>query len=175
MFSDNYAQIHKRNKVLGLLIMLPLFALMGWGIKECSKQPGSYEIQVGQRIIYQMAGSQTLDKAGFYETYSDARPSDFVSFLQSRSGQKLWPPSKQDQTSSNEPSYRLESSNRILKPENLSFAAGERTSWDQPQVVYAADDANNKLLVRGYDPGKDEPMYVYDFDFPTDAGEIPLD
>lgn len=173
MFSSNYAQINKRNKVLSLLIMLPLFALMGWAISECSKQPGSYEIRTGQRIMYQIAGSQTLEKAGFYEAHPDGTPSDFVAFVQSRRGAKLWP-SGASSDDGFEPSYRQTSSNRIEKPAALTFAAHQRTSYDKPQIVYRPDDANQKLIVEGYDPGRDEPAFVYDFDFPTDAGEIPL-
>lgn len=173
MFSSNYAQINKRNKVLSLLIMLPLFALMGWAISECSKQSGSPEIQTGQRIMYQMAGSQTLDKAGFYDVHPDGAPSDFVAFVQSRRGAKLWP-SEPKSDRGFEPSYRQTSSPRIVKPADLTFAAYERTSRDGPQIVYRPDDANQKLIIEGYDPGSEEPAFVYDFDFPTDAGEIPL-
>jgi hypothetical protein len=170
LFSSNYAQINKRNRVLALLIMLPIFAAVGWGIAKFSKQPGSPELQTGQRIIYQMAGSQTLQKAGFFDAYPEGKPSDFVSFVQSASGEKLWP-SPRDK---NRPSYR-NTSNRISMPENLTFSAWERSTTNKPQIVYRPDDANGKLLVEGYDPGQDEPAFVYDFDFPTDAGEIPLD
>lgn len=174
MFSKNYAGIHKRNKVLGVLIMLPLFALMGWGIVKWSERPGSPEIYTGQRIIYQMAGSQTLAKAGFFDAYPDGQPADFVSFVQSRSGKKLWPHRQQPKKDVTERSFRNRNSNRIEQPADLTFAAYERTTWDKPQVVYAPDESNEKLIVRGYDPGQDEPMYVYDFEFPTDAGEISL-
>ncbi|MGM0558447.1 MAG: hypothetical protein ACQEVA_18830 [Myxococcota bacterium] len=173
MFSKNYAQTHKRNNVLTFLIMIPLLALIGWGISKWSEPTGSHEIQTGQRIIYQMAGSQTLDKAGFFDAYPDGRPSDFVSFVQSRHGQKLWPSSQRAKNDVASPSYRDD--NRLRKPADLTFAAHERTTWDRPQVVYIPDDANQQLLLHGYDPGHEEPMYEYDFDFPTDAGEIPLD
>lgn len=174
MFSKNYASIHKRNRVLAFLIMLGIFAGLGWLIPKWSEQPGSPALRTGQRIMYQMAGSQTLDKAGFYNIYPDGRPSDFVSFVQSRSGQILWPPRNNPKKSMTAPSFDGGMGNRLAQPANLTFAAYERTNWQQPQIVYSADEADQKLLVRGYDPGKEEPMFVYDFDFPTDATEVPL-
>lgn len=172
MFSKNYASIHKRSKVLSFLIIFVLLAVIGWGITKLSEQPGSYEIKLGQRIVYQMAGSQTLEKAGFFDAYPEGRPSDFVSFVQSRSGQKLWPPPQRAKDDVALPSYRDD--NRLRKPADLRFAAYQRTTWDEPQVVYIPDDANQQLILHGYDPGHEEPLYVYDFDFPTNASEIRL-
>lgn len=174
MFTKNFAHLHKRNKVLGFLIMLPLFGLVSWGIIECSEQPGSPALHTGQRIIYQMAGSQTLEKAGFFETYPDGRPSDFVRFLQSRRGDILWPPAPPEKNGY-EPSYRQSSDNRIQKPDSLTFSAHDRTTREKPEIVYLPDDANHQIIVKGFDPGQDGPAFVYEFDFPTAAGEIPLD
>ena len=157
--------------------MAPVIAVMAWIMKDCAKQPGSREVQIGQRIIYQMAGKETLRKAGFYDEYPTAKPSDFVRFVSSGGGEKLWPPV--EGTAGNDravdvPSSRQSSSNRVLKPRKLTFSARERTNPDQPQVVYYGDDEKGKIIVEGYDPGKEKPVYTYDFDFPTDAGEIPL-
>ena len=171
----SFAQRLHGNRMIAMFVTFLLMGGMGYVISKCSEQPGSREVRVGQRIMYQIMGSETLHKTEFFDRYPDAAPSDFVAFLESPAGERLWPPAEGEGEEKVVDVPGRSSSNRIRRPPSLTFSAREPTPGESPQIVYVPDDANQKMVIEGYDPGNEEPVFEYDWKFPTDAGAIPLD
>lgn len=163
-----------RKMPVGMFInFLIVSALVVWGIMKLGEQPGSVELRQGQRIMYQVMGAKTLRKAGFYDAYPSATPSDFVSFVQTDRGERLWPQTVGDYKSSSIPGAERDPG-RVLQPDSLSFAAHSPDPSAGKQIVYVPLDDAGQMEVRGYEDPQAEPVFVYTWDFPTDAGEVPL-
>jgi len=168
---SRYAQSVKVGRTLGWLIAaVALFVVVGPVIEDCSKMPGTPRLQVGQRVIFQMAGRQNLRQVGFFETYPNARPSDFLRLISDRSN-PLWPKEAGAQKLHDE--VRL-AGDRILAPDELDFSIEAQRHTGRDELVVRADDANQKIIVVGYVAGQSEPAFEYVWDFPTTAGKVPL-
>jgi hypothetical protein len=150
--------------------MVILWFLLAPAIEKCSEMPGSPTLQTGQRIMYQMAGRKNLRQVGFFETHPSAKPSDFVNMI-SDPDHVLWPPPPPSRDPITE---ARTGGNRIYMPEGLVFSPRKRRSTDVDEIVFDADDEQRLLIVKGYSPNKEEPAFVYDWDFPTTAGKINL-
>ena len=172
----SFGQRLRNNRMVAFLIMFVGMAGMGWLISKWSTQPGSREIRVGQRIMYQIMGAETLSKTEFYDRYPDGTPSDFVEFATSPAGEKLWPPAEGEGESSRDSLIqdRMDNTNRLRRPDILTFSAREFEPGVFPQIVYVPRDEEHKMIIKGYDRGDRKPEFVYDWKFPTDAGHIPL-
>ncbi len=138
-----------------------------------SAQPGSVELRQGQRIVYQIMGEETLREVGFYKAYPQGRPSDFVRFADSHQARRLWPQSVSEFNDSDQKLAKPDPG-RVLRPDDLSFSAHEPDSTRGKQIVYIPHDEEGQIEVRGYETPDAEPVFTYEWDFPTDAGKIPL-
>lgn len=163
----------RRMTVGGLVGMLVTMFFGAQILIRCNEQPGSAELQRGQRIMYQVMGEDTLRKAGFYEAYPEGRPSDFVEFADSEAGRVLWPITiAQYKGSSLETAGR--GPGRVLRPEALSFSAHRPDPDAGKQIVYVPLDEEGQIQLRGLEAPDAEPAFVYTWDFPSDAGEVDL-
>lgn len=168
---NNDVTRYANGRAVGFLIFLVVFwFLVAPAVDKCSEMPGSPRLQAGQRIMFQMAGRENLRQVGFFETHPSAKPSDFVNMV-SEPDHALWPPAPP----SRDPVTDLRTSgNRIYMPEGLVFSPRTRQTTDSDEIVFLADDDKRMLIVKGYSPGEEEPTFVYDWDFPTTAGEVKL-
>lgn len=169
--SSKYAQSYKFGRTFGWFVSaVLLFVVIGPMIQECSKMPGTPELQVGQRIVFQMAGRENVRQVSFFESYPDALPSNFVTMVADEN-HPLWPGKAQEQAIHEQ----LDTpSNRILRPEGLEFSSWERRFPQSDEIVLNARDEEQKLVVTGYVGGESEPAFEYVWDFPTTAGKIPI-
>ncbi|MFP4596885.1 MAG: hypothetical protein ACLFVJ_01450 [Persicimonas sp.] len=62
----------------------------------------------------------------------------------------------------------------MLKPDGLSFSAREPVNALGKQIVYIPRDDDGQMEIRGYEHPEAKPVFIYKWDFPTDAGKIPL-
>lgn len=136
-------------------------------ITKCSEMPGSPALQQGQRVLYQMAGKANLEQVGFFKN-TNGSPNAFMTMITDEN-HVLWPPEMVKKDHDPRPT-----SNRIPLPVDLVFSAGERKHLGKDELVYLADDAQQKLVLRGYIAGSEEKAFEYIWDFPTPAGRIPL-
>ena len=148
-------------------------AVTAYFIINFSSQPGSVEVRQGQRIMYQMMGQETLQKAGFFRAHPAGDPSDFVSFVNTPEGRRLWPATVSEYKSNSVPGAGRDP-HRVLQPDALCFSAHQPDPAGGPQIVYLPHDDTGQMEIRGYDSPDAEPVFTYTWDFPTDAGEIPL-
>ncbi len=150
------------------------FGGIAYFIVRGSEQPGSPALQQGQRVMYQVMGRETLQSAGFYSAHPGGQPSDLVEFLETQQGQRLWPKTvsehRDGQIAGAERSPR-----RVLMPDHLSFTANEPDPSAGTQIVYVPRDEQGQMEVRGYESPSAKPVFIYTWDFPTDAGKVPLD
>jgi hypothetical protein len=156
-----------------LIGFVTTFVLLAFIISRCSEQPGSAELQRGQRIMYQVMGDETLQKAGFYEAYPGGGPAEFADFASSEQGRILWPMTIGEHKAS-AMGRAGRSPDRLLRPEALSFSGRTPDSDAGEQIVYVPLDDEGQMEIRGYETPDSEPVFVYQWDFPTDAGEVPL-
>lgn len=164
----------RNNKMMAILVMFVVLGGLGWLIQKWSVQPGSPELRIGQRIMYQIMGSETLHKTSFFDRYPQAQPSDFVEFAGSPAGEVLWPPMREKQSAAEGLRNRGKIAIRILRPKSLTFSAYRPRPGEHPQIVYIPRDEENIMVIEGYDPGDDRPEFVYEWKFPTKAGAIDL-
>jgi hypothetical protein len=156
-----------------VIAMVLVFGALSYFITSWSEQPGSMELQQGQRIMYQVMGAETLREAGFYQAYPAARPSDFVNFARTRQGQRLWPQTTKEFRDKQVPGASGDPG-RVLQPVDLSFAAESPDQASGKQIVYVPLDETGEIEVRGYERPDAEPVFVYTWEFPTDAGRVQL-
>ncbi|QDG51608.1 hypothetical protein FIV42_12875 [Persicimonas caeni] len=149
------------------------FGGIAYFIINSSEQPGSPALQQGQRVMYQVMGKETLQAAGFYKAYPSGRPSDFVNFLQTSQGRRLWPKSVSEHRDAQIPGANRGPS-RVLKPDDLSFSAHKPAPSAGRQIVYVPLDDTGQMEVRGYERADAKPVFVYTWEFPTDAGKVAL-
>lgn len=149
------------------------FGGIAYYIISNSEQPGSPTLQQGQRVMYQVMGKETLRAAGFYRAHPTARPSDFVEFAQTPQGRRLWPQSVSEFRDRQVPGFKR-SPPRVLKPDYLTFAPNKPDPSGGTQIVYVPRDDTGQIEIQGHERPDAKPVFIYTWDFPTDAGKVPL-
>ncbi len=157
---------------LGGLVFIVTATLWYLNCLDATHDPG---LNQGQRAMYQMMGEETLKRAGFYDIYPDGRPSDFVEFIESEEGQKLWPQTTDEYYSSHDPTRRPGSGpDRILQPSQITYTPFEVDPSAGKQVVYIPHDDLGKIEFRGYRDPQRGPFQTSKWPFPSDANPIDL-
>jgi hypothetical protein len=166
---------HGRTPKEALLILFSMVIMVGstfyicHGIYRSSEGPS--DMRMGQRVVYQMMGQQTLEHLGFFERDPEAEPSDFVAFIDSEEGEVLWPPTMREHGAAQRDyaaNYRpIEG--RLLRPNGLEYNAYEPDPTLGRQLVYFPDDEAGVVHIHGYDEPFDEPVHRWVYEFPTEA------
>lgn len=122
--------------------------------------PPPQDLASGARVIREMMKPAKLRDAGFFESYPDPRPSDFVSFINSDLGVILWPPSEDSPLLGE---LELEQSRAIgetIIPAGIAYSENRPNPDGGRQIVYRADDESGEVVVEAYsDPGT-APVFV---------------
>lgn len=129
--------------------------------------PPPKDLDDGAQIIREMMSPRKLEAAGFYGTHPEAKPSDFLSFINSDIGVVLWPP-REDSPFADE--LELEQSRAIgetVIPKGIAFKRNRPDPNGGRQIVYRADDDNGEIVVEAYiDPSAEQPVFVRRWKFP---------
>jgi hypothetical protein len=107
-----------------------------------------------------MMSPRKLDDAGFYETHSDPKPSDFVSFISSSSAAGLWPPREDSPFADENELQRFRSLEETLIPKGIAYKRNRPDPNVGGQIVYRADDERGELVVEAYVDPNDKPVFV---------------
>jgi hypothetical protein len=137
-------------------------------MKPTASPPEIYELQNvatkkltdGARVIREMMRSRHLEAAGFFESYPDPKPSDFVNYINSGPGEVLWPLREGspflDET-------HLEHSHSIgegVIPKGIAYRRNRPDPDGGLQVVYLADDEAGEVVVEAYIDPTAAPAFV---------------
>ena len=128
--------------------------------------PPPEDLDDGAQVIREMMSPQKLEKAGFYGAHPEAKPSDFLRFINSDMGAVLWPP-REDSPFADE--LELEQSRTIgetLIPKGIAFKRNRPDPNGGRQIVYRADDTRSEIIVEAYADPTSEPLFVRRWKFP---------
>lgn len=131
-----------------------------------------YDLQRGYRVMYQMMGEKTLEKAGFFDAHPEGTPSEFVEFVDSEEAETLWPPTDRQWRDRYDHPDLMDDPERALSPDDLDYVAGEPDPKKTRQMVYFSDDEAGTVELRGYLNPDDEPIDEWSVEFPSEAEEI---
>ena len=129
------------------------------------------DLNQAQQVLYQMMGEENLRAVGFYEAYPEGKPSDFVAFVESEAGSKLWPPSVSEFRSS-AVGQAGQKAGRILRPDHVGFSAYEPDPSLGSQVVYIPDDEEGVIEFHGHRSAHQEPVQTSRWEFPSEGRRI---
>ena len=133
------------------------------------------ELRRAERVFGQMSGEQTLESSGFFEAYPDGGPSDFVEFLNSDEGAKVWPqttreyynrPYSDDQT----PTVK----GRLLRPNDVDFRPYEVDPEGGKQLIYIPDDEGGAFELQVYLVPDEGPLHTTRLPFPSESRGVTL-
>jgi hypothetical protein len=136
---------------------------------------GQEDFRQAERVIGQMTASTTLESVGFFDEYPNGSPSQFVAFLETDKGQRLWP-----MTIREHHQYRYDNpgistmKGRFLRPNDVAFVASSRAPSKGRQVVYEARDDAGFIELRGYDPEHEGPVFLRQIPFPSQYNGLEL-
>ncbi len=133
-----------------------------WALGACQTPapPPPQDLVDAARVIREMMSPRKLDDAGFYETHSNPKPSDFVSFISSDLAVGLWPPREDSPFADDNELQQSRSLGETLIPKGIAYKRNRPDPDIGRQIVYRADDERGELVVEAYvDPG-DEPVFV---------------
>lgn len=168
--------LYTATKSLGIRGSLAALLFVATGMiwfMNCYEDSHDSELSQGQRVIYQMMGAENLERAGFFDEYPEARPSDFVEFVDSEQGEVLWPPTTAEYYASHDPTRRPGSGpGRQLQPNNITFTPYRVDPSGGKQVVYVPHDDLGKMEFRGYRSPDAEPFQISMWDFPSTGQAI---
>jgi hypothetical protein len=128
--------------------------------------PPPEDLDDGAQVIREMMRPRKLEKAGFYGAHPEAKPSDFLSFINSDMGIILWPP-REDSPFADE--LELEQSRAIgetVIPKGIAFKRNRPDPSIGRQIVYRADDDSGEIVVEAYIDPSAEPVFVRRWKFP---------
>ncbi len=141
----------------------------------CSERASPPSVVQGQRVLYQMMGADNLSQLDFSTRYPDESPSDFVEFLDTEDAEPLWPPTTDHQWEGSDPVRIVDqSTNQLMRPENVDFVAFEVNPELGKQLVYIPDDESGEMRVESYDDPTARPTGVQVWYFPTNGREADL-
>lgn len=135
---------------------------------------GPEDMRLGQRVIYQMMGEETLEHVGFFEAYPEATPSQWVEYINSEEGQFLWPRTSREFHRDHTNPMREHTPGRLLRPTDLEYSAYEPDPALGRQLVYIPDDEEGLVHIQGFDSPFDEPIHTWSYEFPSDASFLDL-
>lgn len=150
-----------------LLPCLLFVATAGYMCKTCYYDSYDLNLNLGKTALVEMMEPKHLEAAGFYELYADPTPSDFVEFINSKEGQKLWPVTTAEWRASFDHPKAVESPERNLLPERTDFHAHEPDPSDHRQIVYIPLDDTGQIELVGYLDPDEKPVYEWTVPFPA--------
>lgn len=121
----------------------------------------------GARVIREMLSIQQLRRAGFYEAHAEAKPSDWMEFIDSDIGVVLWPP-REDGVMMGE--LEIEQSRAVgetVIPAGITYHPNQPLPGTRRQITYRADDASGEIVVEAYLDPLAEPVLTYRWMLPT--------
>ena len=169
----NFYMATKALGIRGSLVLLIFFIASTMWCLDCFESSYDTELNQGQRVLYQMMGPENLQYAGFFDEYPEARPSDFVEFINSEQGQILWPPTMSEHRDNADPTKRSGSSTgRLLQPDGITFTPHAVNPTAGKQVVYIPHDDVGKIEFKSYLSPDERPFKTSMWDFPSTGKEI---
>ncbi len=123
--------------------------------------PPPQNLTDGARVIREMIRSRNLEAAGFFESYPNPKPSDFVSYINSELGVVLWPPREDSPFAGDD--IELEQFRSIgegVIPKGIAYRRNRPDPDGGLQVVYRADDETGEVIVEAYTDPTSEPVFI---------------
>lgn len=122
--------------------------------------PPPQDLTDGARVIREMMRSRHLEAAGFFESYPDPKPSDFVSYINSETSVFLWPPREDSPFADEIESEQSRSIGEGIIPKGIAYRRNRPDPDGGLQVVYRADDESGEVIVEAYIDPNAEPVFV---------------
>ncbi len=122
--------------------------------------PPPQNLTDGARVIREMMRSRNLEPAGFFESYPDPKPSDFVSYINSGPGEVLWPPREDSPFADDIQMGQSRSVGEGVIPKGIAYRRNRPDPDGGLQVVYRADDETGEVIVEAYVVPTAEPTFV---------------
>lgn len=170
----NFYTMVKRLGFKGSLIFLGACGLIwfiGLGIMFAIFDRSHPDLNQAQQVLYQMMGEENLRAVGFFEMYPDGKPSDFMAFVETEAGSRLWPPSVSEFRASAE-GQAGQRAGRILRPDDVGFSAYQVDPSLEKQVVYIPDDQEEVIEFQGYLSPHEGPVQTSRWEFPSSGKKI---
>jgi len=121
--------------------------------------PPDEDLTAANTAFSQMASNRSLSRSCFSVAYPDGQASDFIDYLFSDLGSAEWPVAF-DEYEEN----AMRSIGQVPLPSNVVVSRLNRTSPSQKELVLVANNAERKVLVKGY--LANEPKVVFEDEWP---------
>lgn len=136
---------------LGILIVLPLLYL-DYSPKE---HP---ELNQAISVVRFMSAERQLLRSGFWSTYPEGSPEQFVDWMFSPMGSAIWPPIEGSGEFSQEEQKMIKRTGIPFLPAGVSLEPENINEGRGLQIVVRGDDERHMLIVEGYVDPLDSPV-----------------
>lgn len=144
---------------LGILIVLPLLYL-DYSPKE---HP---ELNQAIRVVRYMSAERQLLRSGFWSTYPEGSPEQFVDWMFSPMGSAVWPPAEGSGEFSQEEQKMIKRTGIPFLPAGVSVESNSVNEDKGLQIVVRGDGERQMLIIEGYLDPLDDPVLIKEWELP---------
>jgi hypothetical protein len=152
---------------------LTTLVLIVWGPACRVAPPPPPDLVDAAQVLREMTSRRHLDQAGFFEVHPEAKPSDFVSFINSDLGEVLWPPREDSLFADEIEIEQARATGQTLIPSGIAYTRNRPNPDVKRQIVYRADDEEGEIVVEAYTDPTGEPVFVRRLRLPEVNPETP--
>jgi hypothetical protein len=113
-----------------------------------------------------MMSPRKLEAAGFPKPQTEAKPSDFIRFINSDVGAVLWPPREDWPFADGLEVEQSRAMGETLIPKGIAYKRNRTDPDEGRQIVYRADDEAGEIVVEAYEDPSTDPVFVQRWKFP---------
>lgn len=139
---------------------LALGLLLGGLACQAPAPPPPQNLVDAARIIREMMRREKLETAGFYGSYPNPKPSDFVGYISSDRGGVLWPPREASPFADDLEHGQWRSLGGTLLPRGIAYRRNRPDPDRGAQIIYRADDESGDVIVEAYTDPAGRPILV---------------